>query len=137
MSLVRIANFSDLTEAQVVTSALRSADILVMLQNEVWGQMYWTNQQAVGGFAVWVPEDEVDAARAIIAVGRQFDPAALDWMAQPNALAQAPVALGGALLGGWSYAAFRRGRTPLRWAVLLLSASGLLVVIAMMTVGQT
>jgi hypothetical protein len=35
LSLVKVANFMDLTEAQVVASALRAGSIFVMVQNEL------------------------------------------------------------------------------------------------------
>ncbi|MFC3079352.1 hypothetical protein ACFODL_14735 [Phenylobacterium terrae] len=39
MALVQIAQFDDVTEAQVAAGAVRSAGIPVFLQNEQWGQV--------------------------------------------------------------------------------------------------
>jgi hypothetical protein len=57
MGLVRIARFADLNEAQVVMSALRSAGIPALLQNEYAGQAYFLWQPAIGDFPILVPQD--------------------------------------------------------------------------------
>ena len=66
MSLVRVARFSDLTEAQVVVSPLKAADIPVMLQNELAGQTNFLWQAAMGGFGVLVPEEYAREAATFI-----------------------------------------------------------------------
>jgi hypothetical protein len=66
MSLVRVARFTDLVEAQVVESALQAAGIPVYLQNAQFGQTDHAAQYALGGFAVMVPEENAQAAAAFI-----------------------------------------------------------------------
>ncbi|HEY3697133.1 putative signal transducing protein [Phenylobacterium sp.] len=71
MALVEIARFVDLTEAQVAASALRASGIPVFLQNEHWGQTAFTMQLAIGGFRLWVPEEEATDAQAFISSSRR------------------------------------------------------------------
>ena len=66
MSLVRVARFADLTEAQVVVSALKAADIPVLLQNEHAGQTNFLWQAAIGGFGIWVPQEYAREAATFI-----------------------------------------------------------------------
>ena len=66
MSMVRIARFADLTEAQVVASALKAADIPVLLQNELAGQTNFLWQAAMGGFGILVPEEHAAEAATFI-----------------------------------------------------------------------
>jgi hypothetical protein len=77
-----------------------------------------------------VGPDDVEATRAVIADGRVYNPEALRWGEQPGAFVQAPVALGGAMLGGWSYAMLHRKPTPLRWTVFLVYATAFVVLMA-------
>jgi hypothetical protein len=71
MALVEVARFLDLTEAQVVTSALRSGGVFVFLQNEIIGQVDVNLRYAAGGFRIWVPEDDASDARTFIAARRR------------------------------------------------------------------
>jgi hypothetical protein len=71
MALVEIARFVDLTEAQVAASALRASGVPVFMQNEHWGQTEFTMQMAMGGFRLWVPEQEAPDARAFISANRR------------------------------------------------------------------
>ena len=64
--MVRVARFADLTEAQVVVSALKAADIPVLLQNELAGQNNFLWQMAMGGFGVMVPQDYAGEAATFI-----------------------------------------------------------------------
>ena len=66
MSMVRVARFADLTEAQVVVSALKAADIPVWLQNEFAGQANFLWQAAMGSFGIWVPEERAREAATFI-----------------------------------------------------------------------
>jgi hypothetical protein len=66
MSMVRVARFADLTEAQVVVSALKAADIPVLLQNELAGQTNFLWQAAMGGFAILVPQEHAAEAVSFI-----------------------------------------------------------------------
>ena len=70
MALVEIARFVDLTEAQVAASALRASGMEVMLQNEFHGQANFLVVPALGGFRLWVPEDDAADAKAFIAACR-------------------------------------------------------------------
>ena len=67
MALVEVARFLDATEAQVAASALRASGIPVFVQNEQWGQVETYMQLAVGGFALWTPEDMAQDASDFIA----------------------------------------------------------------------
>ena len=71
MALVRVARFLDLTEAEVVASALRSGGLFVFVQNEITGRMRVNWVYAMGGFGIWVPEEEAADARAFIAESRR------------------------------------------------------------------
>jgi hypothetical protein len=64
--MVRVARFADLTEAQVVVSALKAADIPVLLQNELAGQNNFLWQAAMGGFAILVPDEHAAEATTFI-----------------------------------------------------------------------
>jgi hypothetical protein len=81
MALVRVARFLDLTEAEVVASALRSGGLFVFLQNEITGRWMLNWVYAMGGFGIWVPEADAADARAFIAESRR----------KPSALAPLPV----------------------------------------------
>ena len=70
MSLVQIARFADLTEAQVAASALRALDVPVSVFDEL-GQTYYLLQTALGGFRLMVPEADADEARAYLATPRE------------------------------------------------------------------
>ncbi|HEY8573711.1 putative signal transducing protein [Phenylobacterium sp.] len=70
MALVEVARFLDLTEAQAAASALRAYGVPVFLQNENWGQTEAYLQLAMGGFRLWVPEEEAEAATALIGEAR-------------------------------------------------------------------
>jgi hypothetical protein len=74
MALVTIARFLDLTEAQVAASALRASGVPVFVQNEHWGQADFTMQMAMGGFWLWVPEEDALDARAFISANRRKPP---------------------------------------------------------------
>jgi hypothetical protein len=128
MALVEIAHFSDLTEAQAAASALRASDIPVLVQNEHWGQSQFYLQLAMGGFALWVPEQEAADAKAFVLACRQVDPSTLTWQNQPGALTGIPLALlsiflfwlGGWATWGWAVAAVRQRVTPTRMVVVIL-----------------
>jgi hypothetical protein len=82
MALVKIARFLDLTEAQVVASALRSGGVHVLVQNEAIGRIDINLRYAVGGFQIWVPEADAPDSYAFIAAARR----------QPSTLKPLPVA---------------------------------------------
>ena len=59
MALTEVAKFSDLMEAEVVATALRSAGMAVLIRNEHLGQPQFA-------FAVSVAEEDAFAARAFL-----------------------------------------------------------------------
>lgn len=108
MALVEIAGFLELTEAQAATSALRASGIPVFLQNENWGQTEAYLQIAMGGFRIWTPEEDAEAAKAFIAACR----AKPSEIAAQGGPAQAAVGIGLFVLlgpaGAWMATALRR-----------------------------
>ncbi|WP_419252976.1 hypothetical protein ACN2C6_15450 [Caulobacter sp. ErkDOM-YI] len=67
MSLVEIARFAGLPEAQIAASRLRADGCPVLIQNEHWGASDFTMVIAMGGFRLWAPASEAEEARALIA----------------------------------------------------------------------
>jgi len=67
MSLVEIARFAGLPEAQIAASRLRADGYPVLIQNEHWGANDFTMVIAMGGFRLWTPASEADEARVLIA----------------------------------------------------------------------
>jgi hypothetical protein len=66
MDQVRIARFIDLQEAQIATGLLQSRGLTVYLQNEQLGALDFLIRQAIGGFGLWVRQDEVALANAVL-----------------------------------------------------------------------
>ncbi len=108
MALVRIAHLADMTEAQVAASALRASGIPVFLQNECHGGNFFHLQTALGGFGLWVPEEEAFDARAFVAE-RRSQPSEIELQSRAGLT---PLAVGlGLVLGaaaGYFVAAFGR-----------------------------
>ena len=121
MSLVRVARFADLTEAQVVVSALKAADIPVLLQNELAGQTNFLWQAAMGGFGVLVPEEHAGEAETFIRQHRieNFQAPA------PEDLDQETAAL--ADDDDWGRDAARRKGMVTRWIVVTIFFSPFLL----------
>lgn len=67
MDQVRIARFIDLQEAQIAAGLLGSQGLNVHIQNEQLGAVDYLIRQAIGGFGLWVPEDEAEEAKALLA----------------------------------------------------------------------
>ncbi len=67
MSLIEIARFADLSEAQIAASRLRSEGVEVLVQNEYWGGADFLMTIAMGGFRLWAPEGQAAEAKALIA----------------------------------------------------------------------
>lgn len=74
MSLVEVARFAGLQEAQIAAGRLRAGGYPVLVQNEHWGGADFTMAIAMGGFRVWVPESEADDAKALIEALRTAPP---------------------------------------------------------------
>jgi hypothetical protein len=114
MTMVRVARFADLTEAQVVVSALKAADIPVLLQNEHAGQTNFLWQAALGGFGILVPEEYAREATTFIRQHRVENfqtPAPEDLDRETAALADDE---------DWGRDAARRKGMVVRWFVVIL-----------------
>ena len=123
MSLVQIARFADLYEAQVAASMLRANGILPFLPEEYRGSTDFFLWQALGGFRLLVVEDEAEAAYALIAPHRKADPEALKWRKHPQVVTSAWASLFWACLestGGLAQKQLRRGIQPVPLAMLVL-----------------
>jgi hypothetical protein len=66
MALVEIRRFYGPEEAQVAASMLRAHGIETLLQNEQLGMTHFLIRNAVGGFRLWVSEDDEAGARALL-----------------------------------------------------------------------
>jgi hypothetical protein len=110
MALVEIARFLDISEAQAAAASLRASDIPVFLQNEHWGQTEAYLQLAMGGFRLWVPEEEAEDARAYVEQARTIPNEAPDrgGLAQTAAAVVVTFLLGP--VSAWLVMAFRRRR---------------------------
>jgi len=114
MEMVRVARFADLTEAQVVMSALRSANIDAVLQNEHAGQANFLWQPAMGGFAILVPQDFAGEAAGFIRQHRSNGSeveAAADASPDASSIAEDQA---------WRRDAGRRKGMIVRWLVVIL-----------------
>lgn len=67
MDQVRVARFAVLQEAQIAAGLLGSQGFQVHVQNEQLGSVHYLWNQAIGGFGIWVPEEEAEEARALLA----------------------------------------------------------------------
>ena len=130
MSMVRVARFADLTEAQVVTSALKAADIPVLLQNELAGQTNFLWQTAMGGFGILVPEEYAREAATFIRQHRTENFQAQD----PEDVDHDTPAL--ADDEDWGRDAARRKGMVMRWFVVALFFGPPLLVFAVLLVGR-
>jgi len=122
--MVRIARFADLVEAQVVASALRAADIHVLLQNEHAGQTNFLWQAAMGGFAILVPEEDAREALTFIRQHRTENfrtPAPSDVDETAPSLADD---------AEWSRDAARRKGMAVRWFVVILFFGPILLILS-------
>lgn len=123
MSLVQIARFADLYEAQVAASMLRANGIMPFLPEEYRGSTGFFLWQALGGFRLLVVEDEAEAAYALIAPHRKADPEALKWGEHPQVVTSAWASLFWAFMeptGGLAQKQLRGGVRPLPFIVLLI-----------------
>ncbi len=147
MSLTEIARFADLTEAQIAASRLRADGFSVLVQNEHWGAANFMMSTAMGGFPLWTPAGQAEAARSLVADLRVGEPLALANDDQirlnpPSAVlgaARTLLALFLALTFGWAAGWLVAGAAGRRSALLaiggwtatiLCGAWGLLVLLA-------
>jgi len=135
MSLVQIARYADLREAQVAASMLRARGMLVVLPEE---QMIHTNfllSQALGGCRLCVSDEDAEEALALIAPHRVGDKTALDWRGHPDAVSSAPAALFWAVAdpqsGGYAWANLKRRFSLMSLIVTLLSLATLAALVAL------
>jgi hypothetical protein len=132
LSLVQIARFADLYEAQVAASMLRANGLMPFLPEEYRGSTDFFLWQAMGGFRLLVVEDEAEAAHALIAPHRKADPEALKWGEHPQVVTGAWASLFWALLeptGGLAQKQLRTGMRPLPLAMLVLCLAAALSVL--------
>ena len=123
MSLVQIARFADLYEAQVAASLLRANGIETLVPEEHHGSMSFFLWQTLGGFRLMVVEEQAEAAYALIAPHRKADPEALKWREHPQVVTSAWASLFWAFLeptGGLAQKQLRRGVRPVPLAMLVL-----------------
>ncbi len=66
MALVEIRRFYGPEEAQVAASMLRAAGIEVLLQNEQLGMSDFVVRNAIGGFRLWVTEEDQETALSLL-----------------------------------------------------------------------
>jgi len=139
MAMVEVARFVDLIEAQAAAAALRSCGIPVLVQNEHWGQTAFHMQMAMGGFPVWVPAKEADAARTFIREARGSHRQVED-----DDLDHNPVGAGwgiASFLGvwlaptiGWFVLGLRRRRPESAWLYPFATLTAVVVVAIVITV---
>jgi hypothetical protein len=75
MSMVEIARFANLQEAQIAAARLRADGYPVLIQNENWAASDFLMTVAMGGLRLWAPASEAEAARRLIAELRVAEPA--------------------------------------------------------------
>ncbi len=105
MGLSVVARFSSLAEAEVAGSALQAAGFYVHLFDTIFGRLFWTDQVAIGGFRVMVPEEQIADATAYLDEINRSRPR---WRPNPRDKGIAWRVL--ALIGGLS-------ATPLGWLI--------------------
>lgn len=128
MSLVQIARYADLREAQVAAGMLRARGMYVVLPEEQITQTNFLLSQAVGGCRLCVAGEDAEEALALIAPHRLGDAAALDWKSHPDAVTTAPSSIFWAIMdptGGFAWGSLRKRFTVTAFLGLLL---GILVV---------
>ncbi len=66
MALVEVKRFASLPEAHIAAGLLRSVGIDASVCDTHYGAVFWMEQQALGGFRLTAPEDDVHDARAML-----------------------------------------------------------------------
>jgi len=66
MALIEIARFADLREGQVAKSALIALGFRAVLFDEYRASVLWTEQSAIGGLRIIVPEVEATEAQEFL-----------------------------------------------------------------------
>lgn len=66
MALAEVKRFSSLQEAQIAAGMLRSIGIDASVCDAEYGATMWIAQQALGGFRLTAPEEDVQDARTLL-----------------------------------------------------------------------
>lgn len=143
MALVEVKRFASLPEAHIAAGLLRSVGIDASVCDTHYGAVFWMEQQALGGFRLTAPEDDVHDARAMLGQNARTpepdDEAPVETPPTRMALAAVLFLLGGAAA---SYLALARKRSGsligesstgalLGLAILLLVGGGAALFIAL------
>ena len=143
MALVEVKRFASLPEAHIAAGLLRSVGIDASVCDTHYGAVFWMEQQALGGFRLTAPEDDVHDARAMLGQNARtpepYDEALVETPPTRMALAAVLFLLGGAAA---SYLALARKRSGsligesstgalLGLAILLLVGGGAALFIAL------
>ncbi|CAN1560306.1 hypothetical protein MCEMIH16_02614 [Caulobacteraceae bacterium] len=143
MALVEVKRFASLPEAHIAAGLLRSVGIDASVCDSHYGAVFWMEQQALGGFRLTAPEDDVQDARAMLGQNARTpepdDEAPVETPPTRLALAAVLFLLGGAAA---SYLALARKRSGsligesstgalLGLAILLLVGGGAALFIAL------
>jgi hypothetical protein len=106
MALVEIVRFSSLQEAIVAKSALEAMGFHPVVFDEYRANMIWTEQIAIGGIRLLVPDFEFSEARAfVLRPRRRVKPTAI--MKAPNPLETIGYLIACAFFG-WPLSGLRR-----------------------------
>ena len=112
MALVEVKRFASLPEAHIAAGLLRSVGIDASVCDTHYGAVFWMEQQALGGFRLTAPEDDVQDARAMLGQNARTpepdDEAPVETPPTRMALAAVLFLLGGAAA---SYLALARKRS--------------------------
>jgi hypothetical protein len=140
MALAVVKILPDLPQAQVAASVLDAAGFHPILMDLGTGSVLWTIQFAIGGFRLAVPEDEADAAIALLRscaaldpIAEEAPPPAAGGLIRPVAGVALALAAGADL--GWLAA--RRRSFPADWwlGVLLATTAVIALVILLYLIG--
>jgi hypothetical protein len=118
VALAECRRFPTLTQALVARSALEAAGLHPFIFDEHRASVSWTEQFALGGIRVMAPEEELSAARALLAE-MEGEPAPAGDPQPPLFL----LLLVSCVLVGWPIAGFRMRdgfHRATAWAVSLL-----------------
>jgi hypothetical protein len=126
VALREAARFASLAEADVACSALNACGLKAEVFDRNWGSNIWTNQVALGGIRLMVPDTQFEDADFYLREVRPSDPIALRWRSHPQFLRAIPLAFLAVVLGdwgGWALAVLLVRPTLLRSAVFAFYAS--------------
>jgi hypothetical protein len=134
MALAEVKRFASLQEAQIAAGMLRSTGIDASVCDEHYGTVMWIEQQALGGFRLTAPEQDVQDARSLLRQdARTPEPDDEPFIPIPparTALAAVLFLIGGSVAAGYLAASGRRvGPTISEVVVGALLALAILVVI--------